>query len=172
MQFWYDLLTSPTILIASLLIGSLGEIAKRAVNSKLLEAEVTAYRDNEEFTGGYRDSAKPKPRTAASPTPAIWKRIFFYTLPAQPVLVGVLLGLIPWLPAEESLMKEGYELAGHIGTYSLAGVLCKIGYDTIISTAKRTIRTKVKEIAGTPSAPPSGAVGSDPPPDSDPPSNP
>jgi len=132
MDFWYNLLTSPTIIISALLIGTFGEIVKQAVNSKKIEIEVVAYRDN----------AKP----AAEVPPAFWKRIFFYTLPAQPVIVGLLLGLVPWLPAEESLTKPGYDLAGHLATYAISGIFCKISYDTLISTSKRMIRSRANAL--------------------------
>ena len=122
MELWISLLSSPIILISALLIGIVGEAVKRAVNSKQIELDVVAY----------RDTKKPHPNP-----PAIWKRIFYFTLPAQPVLVGVMLGFVPWLPALDGLSKTGYDLAAHIGTYSLAGVVCKVGYDTIISTLKR-----------------------------------
>jgi hypothetical protein len=136
MQFWTDLLSSPTILIAALLIGTLGEVMKRAVNSKEIEAAVVAYHEN----------------SKKSPAPAMWKRIFYYSLPAHPVLVGVALGFVPWLPAEEALSKPGYDMAAHLGTYILAGVVCKIGYDTIISTLKRVLKGGIP--GGSKSSPP------------------
>lgn len=67
-------------------------------------------------------------------------RGFFYvTLPAHPVIVGSLLGLIPWLPVPDSLQKDGYEFATRLGTYALAGLVCKLGYDSIVSTGKRLL---------------------------------
>ena len=58
------------------------------------------------------------------------------------MILGILIGFIPWLPPADGLVKHGYELASRIGTYSLAGVLCKIGYDTLVSTVKRAIETR------------------------------
>lgn len=135
---WEKLLTSPIILISAVLIGTLGEILKRAANSKEIEVAVVAYHHN---------SKKSAP-------PAMWKRVFYYTLPAQPVLVGVALGFIPWLPIADALAKPGYDLASRIGTYGIAGVMCKIGYDTLISTMKRTLRKGL----------PGGSASSNPPP--------
>ena len=60
----------------------------------------------------------------------------------------MLLGLIPWLPAHEDLTKEGFELAGRIGTYALAGVVCKVGYDTVISTIQRAVKSKAETVSG------------------------
>lgn len=147
LQFWYDLLTSPTILISALLIGSLGEIVKRSMNSKQIEIDVVRYRDSVKFEG---------------PIPALWKRVFYYSLPAHPVLAGVAIGFIPWAPTAEALTKEGFELASRIATYSLAGIFCKVGYDTIISTGKRMIRTKAKELTGTTSSTPPPAPEPEP----------
>jgi len=136
MQFWYNLLSSPIVLISAILMGSFGEISKRAINSKKIEAEVVAYRDRDIVNG------LPAPRP-----PELWKRVYYFSLPSHPVLLGVALGFIPWLPVAESLTKEGYDLAGRIGTYVVAGVCCKVGYDTFISTAKRMVRTKASEMA-------------------------
>lgn len=107
MQFWYDILVSPTIVITALIIGTFGEITKRLVSAKAGDKG--------------------------------WRGVWYVTLPAHPVIIGLLLGLIPWLPVPEALTKEGYEFAGRLGTYALAGVVCKLGYDTIISTMRRQI---------------------------------
>jgi len=138
MQTWYVLITSPVVLIAALVIGSLGEIGKRVVNARRLEAEVVAWRDR---PVGYRDSAKPPEPEPYKPD--LWKRLYYVTLPAHPILVGMLLGLVPWLPAADELVKPGYEFAAHLATYTFAGILAKIGYDTIISTTKRMLRKKL-----------------------------
>lgn len=138
MQFWYNLLSSPIVLISAILMGSFGEISKRAINSKKIEEEVVAYRDRDIVSG------VPAPRA-----PELWKRVYYFSLPSHPVLIGVALGFVPWLPVAESLTKEGYDLAGRIGTYVVAGVYCKVGYDTFISTAKRMVRTKASEMAPT-----------------------
>src|SRR5262245_39288845 len=68
-----------------------------------------------------------------------WKGVFYVTLPAHPVIIGMLFGLVPFLPTVEAFDKEGYELAGRLGTYTLAGVVCKVGYDSIISTIRRQL---------------------------------
>lgn len=66
-----------------------------------------------------------------------WKGVYYVTLPAHPVIIGGLFGLIPWLPIPDELVKEGYEFAGRLGTGVLSGVVCKVGYDLIISTVRR-----------------------------------
>lgn len=66
-----------------------------------------------------------------------WRGVFFVTLPAQPVVIGMLLGLLPFLPPIDALVKEGYEAAGRFATYSLAGLVCKLCYDSFVSTTKR-----------------------------------
>lgn len=136
-----ELLSSPIILIAALVIGCLGEVAKRTINAKLLEKEVIAWRDR---PISYRDNAKSEP---PPPKPPTWKIVWYTTLPAHPVVAGFLLGLIPWLPAVETLTKPGFEFAAHLGTYTFAGVVAKVGYDTLVSTVKRMIRQKADEPA-------------------------
>jgi hypothetical protein len=146
-QFWTSILTSPIILISALLIGTMGEAIKRGVNSKQIECDVVAYRDN----------------TKHLKAPAAWKQIFYFTLPAQPVLVGIALGFIPWLPAVDGLSKTGYDLAAHVGTYSLAGVVCKVGYDVIISTLKRLVSRGLQStLTPTPAVPPVVVPPADP----------
>lgn len=71
-----------------------------------------------------------------------WKGVYYVTIPAHPVLVGILIGLIPWLPIPEQLTKEGYEFFGRLGTGILGGVVCKVGYDLIISTVRRLLGQK------------------------------
>lgn len=66
-----------------------------------------------------------------------WRGVFYVTLPAHPVLAGMLVGLIPWLPPIDALVKEGYEAAARFGTYTLAGIVCKLSYDSFVSTSKR-----------------------------------
>lgn len=125
MQFWTDLLTSPTIIIAALIIGTMGEVAKKLVNAK----------------GGDRG----------------WRGIYFVTLPAHPVIAGILMGCIPFLPPADALHKDGFDTASRIATYALAGVVCKIGYDSIISTIKRLIAQRTG-VAGATEAARSAAV--------------
>lgn len=72
-----------------------------------------------------------------------WRGVFHVTLPAHPVLVGLLLGFVPWLPPVDALVKEGYEGAGRVATYALAGFVCKIGYDTLVATVQRWLRTRI-----------------------------
>lgn len=91
-----------------------------------------------------------------------WKGVFHVTLPAHPVIVGLLIGFIPWLPSVDALTKEGFELAGRVGTYALAGVLCKIGYDTLVSTVQRALRQKAAALGGSSS----GSTSVPPPADS------
>lgn len=130
MEFWTDIITSPPVIIAALIIGTLGEVAKRIV----LGSD-KARRKGGRGQGPYRTSAPP-PKKEDKP---LWRRIYYVTLPAHPVIVGGLIGLIPWLPAAGPLEKEGYEFASRMGTYLLAGVLAKIGYDTMVGTIKRFI---------------------------------
>ncbi len=113
MSVWLDIVLNPTVLIAALVIGTLGEVVKRAVLGKGQRLEAA--------TG--------------------WRRWYSVTLPAQPVVVGLLLGLIPWLPAVDALTKPGYEFAGRLATYALSGVVCKVSYDTIIATLRRALRS-------------------------------
>lgn len=68
-----------------------------------------------------------------------WRGVYYVTLPAHPMIVGALIGLVPWLPIPEGLVKEGYEFAGRLGTGLLAGAVCKIGYDGIVATARRML---------------------------------
>lgn len=107
MGLWSELLLNPIVIITALVIGTLGEVAKRLVRAK--------------------------------ETDKGWKRVYLATLPAHPVVVGALIGLLPWFPCPGALEKEGYEFAGRLGTGLLAGVVCQIGYDVIVSTAKRLI---------------------------------
>lgn len=99
------LVLNPTVIIAALSIGAIGEVVKRLVRAK-------------EGDKG-------------------WRGVFYVTLPAHAVVAGMLIGLIPWLPPIDALVKEGYEAAGRFGTYTLAGIVCKLGYDSFISTSKR-----------------------------------
>jgi len=107
MGTWTGLLSDPIIVVIALVIGTFGEIAKRAVKAKAGDKG--------------------------------WRGVYYVTLPAHPVLVGGLVGLIPWLPIPEGLTKDGYEFAGRLATGLLGGILCKIGYDIIVSTAKRML---------------------------------
>jgi hypothetical protein len=141
MELWTELFMSPIILIAALVIGTVGEAIKRAADSKQIEIDVVAFHHN----------------SKSGVAPAMWKRIFYYTLPAHPVFAGFALGFVPWLPAVEALSKPGYDLAAHVGTYSLAGILCKIGYDVIVSTLKRALKKGLPGGRSTPPpAPPAG----------------
>jgi len=112
---WQALISNPTIVIIAFVIGTGGEVAKRAVNAKAGDAG--------------------------------WKGVYYVTMPAHPILVGALIGLIPWLPIPEALTKEGYEFAGRLGTGVLSGVLCKIGYDVLVSTAKRLLGQGAARVA-------------------------
>lgn len=143
MQFWVDLGMNPIVILSAVFIGVFGEIAKRLVSSKKLEEEVLSY----------RDSAKPRAKA-----PPLWKRIYYITLPAQAIIVGLLLGLVPGLPIAEPLQKEGMEFWGRLVTYGVAGVFCKVGYDTLISTAKRFVKKRAQEVLGD-----SGSSNSEPP---------
>lgn len=151
MQFWIDLLTSPTVLIATFVIGALGEAVKRLVNAFRVQPQYDEHghivypkqADGKVIT--YRDSHG---KEIAPPDP-MWIRIFDATLPAQPVVVGLLLGCIPWLPAEASVVKEHYEFAGHLATYGAAGIFCKVGYDILVTTFRRFISTKANQIVRT-----------------------
>jgi hypothetical protein len=107
MGIWSELLWNPIIVVIAFVIGTLGEIAKRAVKAKAGDKG--------------------------------WRGVYYVTLPAHPVLVGALVGLIPWLPIPEALTKEGFEFAGRLATGLLGGILCKIGYDILVSTAKRML---------------------------------
>lgn len=133
MQFWTDLLLNPIIVIAALVIGTVGEVVKRSVSAK---------------AGDHG-----------------WRGLFYVSLPAQPVLFGTALGFIPWLPVPESLHKEGFELAARIGTYAFAGVVCKVGYDSIVSTLRRQLGQAQARASSLPAAP-STAPSEPPPPES------
>ncbi len=142
MEFWFALLTSPTVLIAAVIIGTVGEVVKRSVMTRERTHELRVWRETRPMPLLARNRPKGTPEIVPGPLPpkpALWVRIYYNTLPAHPVVMGLLIALIPWLPAAESLTKEGFELAGRVGTYGLAGVVCKIGYDSIISTMRRTI---------------------------------
>lgn len=104
---WGQLLQSPIVILIALVIGTLGEVSKRAISAKAGDKG--------------------------------WKGVYYVTLPAHPVLVGALIGLIPWLPIPDGLVKEGYEVFGRLGTGILGGVVCKIGYDLIVSTVRRML---------------------------------
>lgn len=132
-----SLVLNPQVLITSLAIGTLLEIAKPLINAK--------------------------------PGDKGWRGVFYVTLPAHAVLVGALLGCIPWLPPLESLIKPGYENVGRFATYLLAGIVCKLGYDSFISTTKRAwalvnerlsglIRSYIPSIAPKPPEDPGGEV--------------
>jgi|LNFM01.1.fsa_nt_gb hypothetical protein len=142
MEFWSDVLLSPIIIISALVIGTIGEVVKRII--RLLDPMSLGSKVRQDVT-----------------TYTGWRRVYYVTLPAHPVLVGVGLGFMPWLPAHDALTKPGFELAGHIGTYALAGVVCKIGYDTLVSTIKRVIASKAKSLDG------SSSDGSSEPPPAD-----
>ncbi len=133
MEFWISLLTSPIILITAVIIGSMGEVGKRAVS--------------------------------ADKNSVGWKRVYYVTLPAHPVLIGVSIAFIPWLPPADVLAKEGFELAGRVGTYGLAGVVCKVGYDTIIATVRRAINGAASAAGGAVGGAVGGSVA--PPPSSE-----
>lgn len=78
-----------------------------------------------------------KPLINAKPGDKGWRGVFYITMPAHAVLLGSLLGCIPWLPPLDSLVKPGYEGVGRFSTYLLAGIVCKLGYDSFIATTKR-----------------------------------
>lgn len=104
---WSTLLQSPIIIIMALVIGTMGEVAKRTISAKAGDKG--------------------------------WKGVYYVSLPAHPVIVGALFGLIPWLPVPEELTKEGYEFWGRLGAGILSGVVCKVGYDMIVSTVRRML---------------------------------
>jgi hypothetical protein len=88
-----------------------------------------------------------------------WRGVYYVTLPAHPVILGALIGLLPWLPIPEALTKEGYEFAGRLGTGIFAGIVCKVGYDSIISTVRRQLgQGEAREARATsvPSSPKAG----------------
>lgn len=87
-----------------------------------------------------------------------WRGVYYVTLPAHPVILGALIGLIPWLPIPEQLTKEGYEFAGRLGTGILSGVVCKVGYDMIISTVRRMMGQGAAREARETSTPPPPAA--------------
>jgi len=99
-----------------------------------------------------------------------WKGVYYVTLPAHPVIVGILIGLIPWLPIPDGLVKEGQEFAGRLGTGAIAGIACKIGYDSIISTGKRFLERSAGAALRAPTPVPT--TNPPPPPNEEPPSNP
>lgn len=107
---WGQLLQSPIVIIIALVIGTLGEVSKRAISAKAGDKG--------------------------------WKGVYYVTLPAHPVIMGALIGFFPWLPVPDELTKEGYEFAGRLGTGILSGVVCKVGYDMIISTVRRMMGQK------------------------------
>jgi len=107
MEQWTDLLANPIVIVLALVIGTLGEVAKRTINAKAGDKG--------------------------------WRGVYFVTLPAHPVFVGALIGLVPWLPTPDALTKPGHEFAARLGTGVLAGMVCKVGYDGIVSTAKRLL---------------------------------
>lgn len=112
---WSVLLQSPIILILALVIGTMGEVSKRTISAKAGDKG--------------------------------WRGVYYVTLPAHPVLVGALVGLIfglfpQWCPIPDELTKEGYEFAGGMGTGLLSGIVCKVGYDLIISTVRRMLEQR------------------------------
>lgn len=124
---WGTLLQSPVIIILALVIGTLGEVSKRAISAKAGDKG--------------------------------WKGVYYVTLPAHPVIAGALIGLIPWLPVPDDLTKEGYEFAGRLGTGVLGGVVCKVGYDLIISTVRRLLGQKGARDGSSTPPPPAPAEG-------------
>lgn len=136
MGVWTDLLANPTIIVLALTLGTLGEIAKRVIKAK----------------AGDRG----------------WRGVYYVTLPAHPVLAGLLIGLAagcaalagyPVLPIPDGLSKEGFEFAGALGTGTLAGVVCKVGYDGIVATAKRLLGQPAARAS---SPPPGAGAGEEP----------
>jgi hypothetical protein len=104
-----------------------------------------------------------------------WKGVYYVTLPAHPVVAGILFGLVPWLPIPDGLVKEGHEFAGRLGTGALAGIACKIGYDGIVSTAKRYMGNAGSAAQRAPEPAPLPVTNPPPAPDeepAEPPSNP
>lgn len=148
MQFWIDLLTSPTVLIAALVIGAFGEAVKKVISAfrKPVMYDEHGHVMSTLTINGQAVTYRDSKGQAVPPPDPLWMRIFDATLPAQPVLIGLLLGCIPWLPAEHSLIKEHYEFAGHLATYGAAGILCKVAYDILITTIRRFIATKANQV--------------------------
>lgn len=75
-----------------------------------------------------------------------------------PVLLAAPLGFIPWLPIAEGLEKDGYELAGRLGTYIFAGIVCKLGYDLVVGflmTSVRHFTARAANVSSGASKPPS-----------------
>jgi len=110
LAFWLALVLSPAVIVPALAIGTLGEVAKRAVNAKKGD------------TG--------------------WRGVYYVTLPAHPVIVGALLGLVPLLPVAPQLAVEGYDGVARFATYLLAGFVCKVAYDVLVATLLRALGQK------------------------------
>lgn len=110
LNFWLGLTLSPPVIVTALALGTLGEVAKRAVNA-------------EKGSAG-------------------WRGVYYVTLPAHPVLLGALLGFIPVLPVALPLAVEGYDGAARFATYLYAGIVCKVGYDLLVSTLRRALGQK------------------------------
>lgn len=72
-----------------------------------------------------------------------WRGVFYVTMWAHPILVGMLLGIPPWLPAPEFM---GEAMLGRVLWYAVAGVFSSTAYDAISSI--------IKQRAGRDSAPP------------------
>lgn len=83
-----------------------------------------------------------------------WRGVYYVTLPAHPVIAGALIGLAPWLPVPDALSKEGFEVAGRLATGILAGVVCKVGYDGLVSTARRMLGQPAARASSPPAAAP------------------
>jgi hypothetical protein len=179
-MWWIQLLTSPTVLISTFVIGALGEATKRVVNAfrRVPQYDENGHLIHAKTPDGkvitYRDSHGKE----ISPPDALWIRIFDATLPAQPVISGLLIGCIPWLPAEDLFVKEHFEFAGHLATYGAAGIFAKVGYDILVTTFRRFISMKAKEIVSIldfdtePSIPPSNPPSPTPEPAPEPTSTP
>jgi len=109
-----DWLTHPSTWIAVLVIGTLGEVAKRLI----LGPKKTWPKDDDghiAFTG--------------------WRGVYAVTYKVHALLVGALIGLVPGIPVIESLRTEGW--AGAVLQYTGNGALAMVVYASLVGTIKQ-----------------------------------
>lgn len=118
MSIVLEMLESPITIITVLVIGTICETLRRLVRAKAGDKGIRGV-----FSVL---STGPSPDSQG----------------ILPVLLSIPLGFIPWLPTIEALEKDGFETAGRFGTYLFAGVVCKLGYDTIMGTVMQMVRNR------------------------------
>jgi hypothetical protein len=67
-----------------------------------------------------------------------WKNFYFVTYKAQAIVLGVLIGLIPYIPTPEAFQSDG--IAGTVLNYAGCGAAAMVVYAVIVGNAKNFLK--------------------------------